>query len=129
MLALGYRSTVGQRIVDREHPLLASWVGLFGAALRCGSASSGVVLVYLTPFVIAYWMLGTRSLDLFAAHQRELLIFVAAVVVFPPLAPPGMPVLYAVRYEWLQFLLRLRYSVARFASVSGRATNSTRVRR
>lgn len=103
MLALGYRSIVGQRIVDREHPLLPSWAGLFGSALRRGAASSGVILAYLTPFVIAYWAVGARSLDVFAAHQRELLMFVAAVVIFPPLALPGMPVLYAVRYDWLQF--------------------------
>ena len=103
MLALGYRSIVGQRIVDREHPLLPPWAGLFGSALRRGAASSGVILAYLTPFVIAYWILGARSLDVFAAHPRELLIFVAAVVVFPPLALPGMPVLYSVRYDWLQF--------------------------
>ena len=103
MLALGYRSIVGQRIVDREHSLLPSWAGLFGSALRRGAASSGVILAYLTPFVIAYWALGARAFDVFAAHQRELLIFVAAVVAFPPLALPGMPVLYAMRYDWLQF--------------------------
>jgi hypothetical protein len=103
LLALGYRSIVGQRIVDRERPLLPSWTGLFGAALRRGSASSGVILAYLTPFVIAYWILGLSSFDALAAHRRELLIFAAAVMAFPPLALPGMPALYAARYDWLQF--------------------------
>jgi hypothetical protein len=102
VLALGYRSIVGQRIVDRQRPLLPPWSGLFAAALRRGAASSGVILAYLTPFVIAYWVLGVPSFDVLAAHRRELLIFVAAVVAFPPLALPVMPVLYARQYDWLQ---------------------------
>ena len=103
VLALGYRSIVGQRLVDGESPLLPSWERLFGAALRRGAASSGVILTYLTPFVVGYWALGVRSFDLVAVHLRELMIFLTAVVVFPPFALPGMPVLYAMRYDWLQF--------------------------
>jgi len=104
VLALGYRSIVGQRIVDRQRPLLPAWTGLFGTALRRGAASSGVILAYLTPFAIAFWILGVPSFDALAAHRRELLIFVVAVAAFPPLALPGMPALYAARYDWLQFL-------------------------
>lgn len=55
-LALGYRRIVGQRIVDREHPLPPPWADVFGS-----------------------------------------------VAAFPPLALPGMPALYAARYDWLQF--------------------------
>lgn len=103
VLALGHRSIVGQRIVDREHPLLPPWSGLIGSALRRGAASSGIILAYLSPFVIAYWMLGVSSSDVLAAKSRELLVFVTTVVAFPPLALPGMPVLYATRYDWVQF--------------------------
>jgi hypothetical protein len=103
VLALGYRSIVGQRIVDGQYPLLPPWSRLVGTALRRGAASSGVILTYLTPFVIAYWVLGASSLGVLSTKWRELLIFVAAVVAFPPLALPGMPVLYATRYDWLQF--------------------------
>ena len=92
ILALGYRSIVGQRLVDGADSVLPPWRGLFGAALRRGMASSGVILVYLTPFVVAYWLLGTRLLDVIATHAREMLLLLAAVILFPPLALPGMPV-------------------------------------
>ena len=88
---------------DREMPVLPPWRGLFGLALRRGAASSGVILAYLTPFVVAFWWLGVRSTDQIVTHARELLTMLAAVMVFPPLAIPGMPVLYVIRYEWLQF--------------------------
>ena len=103
VLALGYRSIVGQRIVDRQHPLLPRWSGLLGTALRRGAASSGVILAYLTPFVISYWVFAASSFEVLATKSREVLIFAAAVVAFPPLALPGMPVLYAARYDWVQF--------------------------
>jgi hypothetical protein len=103
VLALGYRSVVGQRIVDRQYPLLPRWSVLLGTALRRGAASSGVILAYLTPFVISYWVFAASSFDVLAMKSREFLIFAAAVVAFPPLALPGMPVLYATRYDWVQF--------------------------
>lgn len=102
ILALGYRSLVGQRLVDGVASVLPPWRGLFGAALRRGMASSGVILAYLTPFVIAYWLLGARSLDVIATHSREVLMLLGAVILFPPLALPGMPV-WALRYDWLHF--------------------------
>ena len=103
VLALGYRSIVGQRIVDRQYPLLPPWSGLVGSVWRRGAASSGVILTYLTPFVVTYWVLGVSSLDVMSTKSRELLVFVAAVAAFPPLALPGMPVLFATRYDWMQF--------------------------
>jgi hypothetical protein len=103
MFALGYRSLVGNRFVDGQHPFLPSWRGHFGLIARRGAASSGVILVYLAPFVVMYWLLGVRSWDLLLTHWREIGRFVAAVVIFPPVALPLLPPLYAARYEWLQF--------------------------
>ncbi len=103
VLALGYRSLVGNRLVDRLSPLLPSWRENFGVIFARGMASSGVLLGYFTPFLIAYWVLGLRSLDLGVDHIREVLIFAGAVVAFPPLALPALPVAYAGWYYLLNF--------------------------
>lgn len=106
LLALGYRSLVGNRLVDGRSPLLPSWRGNFGTAFRRGAASSGVILGYLSPFVIAYWLTGAVSLAVFVDRWRDLAAFVVSVVVFPPLALPALPLLYGMRYDWLQFSTR-----------------------
>ena len=103
LLALGYRSLVGNRLVDRQAPLLPEWRGNFLISFRRGAASLGVTLVYLTPFLIAYWMLGVRTPDAAAAHWREIAKFIGGVILFPPAALPTLPVLYAVWYDWLHF--------------------------
>lgn len=66
-------------------------------------ATSGVILAYLSPFLLAFGLLGTGSLDTLLAHRRELAYGIAAVVLFPPLFVPTLPLLAAFRYEWLQF--------------------------
>ncbi len=103
VLALGYRSLVGNRLVDGTTPLLPPWRGHTAMAFGRGARSVGVTLTYLTPFMVTYWLAGARSADALIEHWSELARFVVAVVVFPPLALPGLPILYAVRYEWLHF--------------------------
>ena len=103
VLALGYRSLVGNRLVDGARPLLPSWRGNFGLIARRGAASSGVILGYLAPFVVLYWVLGVMSFDLARVHWREIGSFVTAVVIFPPIALPMLPPVYAARFEWLDF--------------------------
>jgi len=103
MLALGYRSLVGNRIADARSPLLPEWRPNLVVIARRGAASSGVIVAYLTPFLVAYWVLGLRSAREAFDHWRELGWFVASVAVFPPLAIPTLPIVYAVRYPWLHF--------------------------
>jgi hypothetical protein len=103
ILALGYRSLVGHRLVDRVTPVLPPWRGHFGLVMRRGSASSGVILCYLAPFLVAYWLLGVRSLRAPLDQWRELVTFASSVAAFPPLAIPALPVYYAVRHDWLDF--------------------------
>lgn len=103
ILALGYRSLVGNRLVDGCSPILPPWRGNLAVTLRRGAASSGVILGYLTPFLVGYWLLGAQTATVPLEHGREIATFAAAVVAFPPLAIPTMPVLYAVRYDWLDF--------------------------
>lgn len=103
VLALGYRSLVGNRLVDGRVPLLPDWRGHTAIAFSRGLASAGVILAYLSPFLITYWLVGVRDLALLTAHGREVAVFVGAVLLFPPAAVPGMPLLYAIRYEWLHF--------------------------
>jgi hypothetical protein len=103
IIALGYRSLVGNRLVDGCSPVLPRWRGNLEVVFRRGAASSGVILGYLTPFFIAYWLLGVRTASAPLEHWREIVIFAAAVVLFPPLAIPTLPGLYALRYNWLHF--------------------------
>jgi hypothetical protein len=105
VLALGYRSLVGNRLVDGCSPILPPWRGNVGVTLRRGLASSGVILGYLSPFLVGYWLVGVRTAAVPLEHGRELATFAAAVVAFPPLAIPTLPVIYALRYEWLDFSL------------------------
>lgn len=103
MLALGYRSLVGNRLVDGVTPILPSWRGHFGIIVLRGAASSGVILGYLAPFVVLYWVRGVMSWGLARTHWREIASFVAGVVIFPPIALPVLPPVYAACYEWLDF--------------------------
>jgi Protein of unknown function (DUF4013) len=104
VLALGYRSLVGNRLVDGGAPLPA-WNGHVLTAFRRGIASSGVILAYLAPSLVAYWVAGVRDVGALSQHWRELAVFAGAVVVFPPLCIPILPVAYAVRYDWLDFTI------------------------
>ena len=103
ILALGYRSLVGNRLVDGITPVLPPWRGHLGLAMRRGSASAGVILAYLGPFLVSYWLLGVRSAGDALHHWYELVTFAASVAAFPPLAVPALPVLYAMAYDWLEF--------------------------
>ena len=103
LLALGYRSLVGNRIVDRSSPILPPWRGNLPLIFRRGAASSAVILAYLAPFFLGYWLLGVRSTGVFIHQWREVTTFATAIVVFPPLAIPTLPVVYALWYDWLQF--------------------------
>lgn len=103
LLALGYRSVVGNRLVDGRAPILPPWRGNLGLFFRRGAASLGVILGYLAPFFVGYWLLGVRTAAAPFEHWRELGAFAAAVIVLPPVAIPALPVLYGLRYDWLQF--------------------------
>lgn len=103
VLALGYRSLVGNRLVDGCQPLLPPWRGHTVLAFGRGAKSVAVTLTYLAPFLIAYWTLGLTSVDAVREHWRESILFAASIVIFPPLALPALPVWYAIHYDWLQF--------------------------
>jgi hypothetical protein len=103
VLALGYRSLVGFRLVDRHLPVLPPWRGNFEMAFRRGAASSGVILGYLTPFLAGFWFLGVHSGRAVAEHLGALVTFITAVIALPPLAIPTLPVMYSLRYRWLEF--------------------------
>ena len=103
LLALGYRSLVGNRLVDGRSPVLPEWRGHAALALVRGAASSGVILTYVSPFLIAYWLLGVDDFGVLRQHWSELAVFAGGVALFPPAAVPGMPVLYAMQYDWLHF--------------------------
>lgn len=103
VLALGYRSLVANRLVDGAAPRLPEWTPHLRATLQRGLASSGVILTYLAPTGFAYWALGLRHVESLWHHWREIAAFTAAIVVFPPVSIPILPVLYAITYDWLAF--------------------------
>jgi Protein of unknown function (DUF4013) len=102
VLALGYGRLVGTRLVEGGTPLLPPWRGHVGSALRGGAKSAGVILAYFAPFLLAYWLLGATPGDILR-HRQEVAQFAGALAVFPPLALPLLPVLYAARYGWMHF--------------------------
>lgn len=102
ILALGFRSLAGARLVEGIEPVLPGWRGELARAFRRGLGAEAVILAYFTPFLAAYWALGRTSWAPLAEHPVEILAFFAGIVVFPPLFLPALPLVYAQRYEWLQ---------------------------
>ena len=103
LTALGFRSLLVYRLIDGVVPVLPAWRGNFARMVVRGAASSGIILLYLTPFCVLYWLLGVRATASLSLHSREIASFVAGVVIFPPLALPVLPIAYAGWYEWLHF--------------------------
>lgn len=103
VLALGYRSIVGSRMLDRRSGLLPAWREQLPLIAGRGLLSSAVIVGYLTPFLTAFWLLGMTGGDVAIAHPRELSLFAAGVILFPPVGIPGLPLFYARSYDWLDF--------------------------
>lgn len=103
VLALGFRSLTGPRIVEGMEPVLPEWRQSFGEIFRRGLLAILVILSHFSPFLACYWLFGLDSAADFAAHWRETLGFFVSIAVFPPLFLPTLPVAYAVRFSWLSF--------------------------
>jgi hypothetical protein len=102
-LALGYRSTVGERLMNGRTPAMQRWgSNLADMSLR-GAKSSGVILGYLSPALLLFLGSGAGSLRAATMHYRELAAAVVAMVVLPPAGIPALPLLAYTRWPWFTF--------------------------
>jgi len=99
VLALGFRSIAGQRMMAGRSPAMPRWTD-FGDIFARGAKSSGVILGYLSPALVLFLLFGARDTRVALAHSGELGAAVVAMVVFPPVAIPGLPVLAYWRWPW-----------------------------
>ena len=103
LLALGFRSLAANHLVEGQSPVLPGWRGNLGSALIRGAQASGVILAYFTPFLIAYWWVGAASLSQVIAHSQELLLFLGAIALLPPVFLPALSFAYPLWYPWLDY--------------------------
>ena len=103
IMALGFRSLTGPRLVEGAQPPLPRWRGNLLHILRRGSIAVFVILAHFSPFLICYWAFGLPSPHDAIVRWREIALFVAAIAVFPPLFLTTLPLLYALQFPWLHF--------------------------
>ena len=101
VLAIGYRSLTGVRLVEGHSPVLPGWRGNLAETLVRGLRASGIIFTYFCPFLLLYWLLGT-DLRFTASHAAAFLAFLGAVAVFPP-SMPALAVTYPFLFPWLHF--------------------------
>jgi Protein of unknown function (DUF4013) len=99
VLALGFRSLVGQRMIAGRSPAVPQW-GDFGDVFVRGAKSSGVILGYLSPALVLFLLFGAGDARVALAHARELGAAVIAIIVFPPVSIPGLPLFAYSRWPW-----------------------------
>jgi hypothetical protein len=103
IMALGFRSLTGPRLVEGMMPVLPAWRGNLLLILRRGVIAVCVIIAHFSPFLILYWAFGLQSARDAAAHWREMAVFAAAIAAFPPLFLTTLPVVYAWQFSWLTF--------------------------
>ncbi|HEY3566753.1 MAG TPA: DUF4013 domain-containing protein [Thermoanaerobaculia bacterium] len=101
LLALGYRSLTGVRLVQGLSPVLPGWEGNLAETLGRGVRAAGIILAYFTPFLLLYWLLGT-GFRLASVPPGAAAAFLAVIIVFPPVMPV-LAVAYPLRFPWLRF--------------------------
>ncbi|HUF50642.1 MAG TPA: DUF4013 domain-containing protein [Longimicrobiales bacterium] len=103
MMALGFRSLTGPRLVDGMEPVLPEWRGNLTHILQRGALAVFVILSHFSPFFVCYWLFGLDSTAALQQHWREVVVFVTAIALFPPLFLPTLPLAYALNFPWLAF--------------------------
>ena len=108
LLALGYRTEVGYRLLDGTLPVLPPWND-WRQFLKNGLRACGVIITYYSPYLISFWLLGlgfaAHGPDAFfqamITHWPALLCFVCAVVILPPIGVSLMPAAYCYLFPWV----------------------------
>ena len=105
VMALGFRSLTGPRIVEGREPVLPEWNGNWVLILRRGITAVFVILAHFSPFLICYWLFGLPAGARVDSYYWEIGLFVGAIAFFPPLFLPTLPFAYALAFSWLSFTL------------------------
>lgn len=105
VMALGYRSLVGIRIVEGAEPLLPPWRGNYRNVFLRGVKASGIILSHFTPFFLLYWVFGLHSPADAQLHADQIVIFFALIALSPPVFLPTLPLYYWWEYPWVSFSL------------------------
>jgi hypothetical protein len=100
LLALGYRTEVGYRLLDGVQPALPDWSPQSAwRFLQNGMRAGLVILAYYSPYLLCFWLLGTTGAT---SHWPAIAFFVAAVVILPPVGVSLMPTIYCWLFSWVQ---------------------------
>jgi hypothetical protein len=103
VLALGFRSLTGPRLVEGHSPVLPDWSENMAIIFVRGMKAIGVILAHFSPFLLLFWMLGVSDISDLIQHWKLIVFFFVAIAVFPPLFLPLLPLAYAHRLPWLTF--------------------------
>jgi hypothetical protein len=103
LMAIGFRSLVGLRIVDGSEPLLPTWQGNWVEIFARGVKASLLIVSHFSPFLLLYWWLGLDSLHALSAHAGSVASFFGLIVLSPPLFLPTLPFLFAWVQPWISF--------------------------
>ena len=103
ILALGFRSLTGPRLVEGSEPVLPEWRGNLVTIFKRGLLAVFVILCHFSPFLACYWLFGLDSTADFTLHWREIAWFFVAIGMFPPAFLPTLPIAYALWFPWLHF--------------------------
>ena len=103
IMALGFRSLTGPRLVEGRVPVLPEWKGNWLLILKRGIIAVFVILSHFSPFLVGYWLFGLEAPADVSLYWIEILWFVGAIAVFPPLFLTTLPVAYAIGFSWLSF--------------------------
>jgi hypothetical protein len=105
IMALGFRSLTGPRLVEGHEPVLPEWRGNLMLIAKRGAIAVLVIVAHFSPFLFCYWWFGLDSLREMRVYWLEALSFMGAIAAFPPLFLTTLPVTYAFAFSWLSFSL------------------------
>jgi hypothetical protein len=104
LMALGYRKEIAFRLIENRLPFLPDWSN-WPRYLLDGIKAAGVIMVYFTPFLLAFWSFGTGSLSAVAAHIGMISVSSLLIPLCVPVFLPGVPLFFALFAPWIHFEL------------------------
>src|SRR5262245_688638 len=72
IMALGFRSLTGERLTRGIEPNLPPWRGHLVETIGRGVKSSAVILTYLSPALVLFFVCGAGNLGTLVDHRREI---------------------------------------------------------
>src|SRR5687768_11593669 len=75
VMALGFRSLTGPRLVEGIEPVLPAWRGNIGLILKRGVIAVLIILAHFSPFLLAFWFFGLEGGQPVASLWRYVAVF------------------------------------------------------